>query len=369
MNEARPQAAAGPVSASPPGSTGFLAITQRHYWLVLHSALKGALAVHAGLALLFAAVGVSLLAWANLAAVGACGLALRWLRGRQHGWSLLLMWAEVILMTALAVRTVGWDTGFHYYLLIFVPLIFINATRDIALKWLLTAFLALAAIGLDLWQRGATPTHPLNPDVSNVLHYANLGVTFVLLGWLSHRYLAIVGDAESRLHSAAVTDALTGLANRRQILDMATREEGRRQQTGRPLSFIMADLDDFKRVNDHHGHEAGDAALAAAAECMRSNVRGQDCVSRWGGEEFLAVLPEADEHDAAVVAERIRQALAALAVRHGAAQIALTATFGVAEMREGESISACIARADEALYHGKRAGKNCVVVATALAQA
>jgi diguanylate cyclase (GGDEF)-like protein len=132
-----------------------------------------------------------------------------------------------------------------------------------------------------------------------------------------------------------------------------------------PLSVIVSDLDFFKRINDTYGHPAGDAVLVKVASRLRSCIRRQDSVGRYGGEEFLAVLPDASHEEALVIAERMRVAVAAEAEVIGDAMVNLTISAGVAstELFAGASTDELIGNADRALYAAKDAGRNCVMQA------
>jgi diguanylate cyclase (GGDEF)-like protein len=191
----------------------------------------------------------------------------------------------------------------------------------------------------------------------------------VVAGVLYQRYRvkartnAELGAAYARMADLAKTDELTGLLNRRSALERIEIELVRASRTGRPFGVVMVDVDDFKRINDEHGHDCGDAVLAALAALLRENVRALDVVARWGGEEFLMVLPETSRQGAALVAEKLRAAVAATPVSHGGAIVRYTVTVGVDAFERLGSVSECIRAADGALYEGKRTGKNRVVTA------
>jgi two-component system chemotaxis response regulator CheY len=161
----------------------------------------------------------------------------------------------------------------------------------------------------------------------------------------------------------ATTDALTGLLNRRTILEQGNSayEQSRRQ--GYPLSVIMADIDHFKRVNDGYGHQAGDRVLAAIADALTSGIRRYDQIGRYGGEEFVVILPGCSGDEVTKVAERMRRAVELLEVTEKGERLLITASFGtvccVGEVL-GE-IETLIAAADEALYAAKAAGRNRVM--------
>ena len=172
--------------------------------------------------------------------------------------------------------------------------------------------------------------------------------------------------AEGRRSAAlALTDELTGLPNRRAVLQRLSEEMERTGREGRPLSVILVDLDQFKRVNDSFGHGAGDEVLVEFARRLRGKVRSYDVVARIGGDEFLVLLPGVPQHDAIRVAERLRDAVASapFGAESGRAH-RVTASFGVAPVMARSSEGNLLASADRALYVAKNNGGNQVSVPT-----
>ena len=162
------------------------------------------------------------------------------------------------------------------------------------------------------------------------------------------------------LREQATHDGLTGLLNRTAIMEALQTEADRASRAGEPISVMMADLDFFKKINDTHGHLVGDAVLLEAARRMRSAVRSYDSLGRYGGEEFLFVLPGCSEGDALSQAERIRQTIAATRFSNATAPLAVTCSIGVAsrECLAGEHTDELVRGADLALYQAKRLGRN-----------
>ena len=164
--------------------------------------------------------------------------------------------------------------------------------------------------------------------------------------------------ANARLEVEARTDVLTGLVNRRHATSELERLLALADRHDRELAVLMVDVDHFKALNDVHGHDAGDSVLKRMARQLALGLRASDVLSRWGGEEFLALLPETDADGAMAVAERMREHAAELTpgVPH------VTVSIGCAAWRRGESLDELLARADGALYEAKRSGRDRVVI-------
>jgi two-component system cell cycle response regulator len=168
-------------------------------------------------------------------------------------------------------------------------------------------------------------------------------------------------EANAVIARLACTDELTGLANRRSFNEVFTREISAARRHGHPLALIMADLDHFKSVNDSFGHAVGDRVLKAFAAVLTTTTRVEDLSARWGGEEFVILLPHTTAAAGARMAERMRTVFAETRCE-GVTQ-PLSASFGVADFTEGESSASLIQRADNALMRAKQEGRNRVMTA------
>ena len=200
------------------------------------------------------------------------------------------------------------------------------------------------------------------------VRYAAMG-SFALLILVAFLFagpiLRMLGDFR-RVASQATTDGLTGLANRRSFDEELALEWRRAHRIGGSLALVLLDLDDFKLINDTHGHPAGDAVLRAIGELLGGGVRQIDLAARYGGEEFAVLVPESELAGAEQVAKRLRATVAKLEVpRPGGESLRVTASFGVAVSGAVTSPEELVAAADDALYEAKRAGKNRVVAAGA----
>jgi diguanylate cyclase (GGDEF)-like protein len=173
---------------------------------------------------------------------------------------------------------------------------------------------------------------------------------------------ALIREQAEKLKMLASKDFLTGLSNRRDFLEKAQQEERRYKRTKRTFAFILLDIDYFKKVNDTYGHDCGDAVLVEVARSLGKTLRGQDVVARWGGEEFICLLPETDLDGARHVAEKIRESSESAGHRCGSDDIAVTVTLGVSVFDGNFSLEECIGRADKAMYKGKQMGRNRVEI-------
>jgi two-component system cell cycle response regulator len=167
-----------------------------------------------------------------------------------------------------------------------------------------------------------------------------------------------------RVEALAITDPLTGLFNRRRFTDVLKREFAVTQRYGNSLSCVMVDLDHFKRINDTHGHEAGDQVLKEVARIIGGNCREVDLPTRYGGEEFVLLLPHTAKPNAGLLANRLARLIKAAVVRFGQSEIRLTASFGVASTTDVTSNAAedLVRAADAALFRAKREGRDRVAL-------
>jgi diguanylate cyclase (GGDEF)-like protein len=251
-------------------------------------------------------------------------------------------------------------TPFYLVALLF-GVLRLNATRMLALAFL--ALIAHATMLHFLYFRG--------PGVNPRSALAEFVVLAVVLPWFavmgayvnrlrsrltdSHRELQL---AVERIGELAIRDELTGVYNRRYLMEALVREQSRAERLGAPFAVCLIDIDHFKAINDRLGHASGDAVLKHFSGLVPMELRAVDVYGRFGGEEFLIILPGTGSGGAQACAERVRARTEA-AVFPGATRV--TVTVGVATYARKEPVSAILARADKALYEGKTAGRNRVV--------
>ena len=169
-------------------------------------------------------------------------------------------------------------------------------------------------------------------------------------------------EAYEALEVIATTDPLTKLLNRREMLKRMEYERVNYERSHSPFSIVIADIDFFKKVNDTYGHDCGDHVLMSVAELLQTNARKQDSISRWGGEEFLLMLPDTDANGAVILAEKLRTKIQESLFDCATGQIKVTLTFGISVFMGNEALDKLISKSDGALYEGKQNGRNRVVL-------
>jgi diguanylate cyclase (GGDEF)-like protein len=212
-------------------------------------------------------------------------------------------------------------------------------------------------------------TDPVHfPPAVEALHFSFAAILMTAVSVLSvnmARLRAKLGRRTAELHAAleriqylAHHDELTRISNRRHLGERLAAEQLNQRQSGLTMSLVLIDIDHFKRVNDQHGHAAGDAVLRHFAATLQATLRSTDFAGRWGGEEFLVVTPRASADTAAALVERLRDALAATSFDTAVPGLHITFSAGVAECAPGEDLHLAIDRADRALYQAKQAGRD-----------
>ena len=325
------------------------------YWALLRRITVWAACVDVGFLLLYGALGATALAAMNLASVAIYTAAWWLLHLRRNTAAIALIWLEVLAHASAGSLLLGWQADFHLFLLLFVPAIVFGAPRRRSVPLLLLLLASYA--GLYLACKAFAPLSPLPPGQLELARWFNIIMVFGLFFAVSSFYRQRVRRAERTLQQLARIDALTQLANRTHFQEHAAREIVRARREGQPLTLMLADIDHFKQVNDGHGHDAGDHVLAEVARAMAGALREHDLLARWGGEEFLALLPATDGALARSVAERVRATVAGQPLVVRGRPIAITLSFGLAALDDGD-LQTATRLADLALYASKRHGRN-----------
>jgi len=180
---------------------------------------------------------------------------------------------------------------------------------------------------------------------------------------ISDRYQSMLKDLNVALREASTHDLLTGIANRRLMMDCCRQADDSFAAHQTPYSLVVIDADHFKLINDTYGHDFGDRMLVELANVFRSSLRATDVCSRWGGEEFLGLINRASIAEAEPVVMRLLESVRSSKLPYEQEMVSLTVSMGLAEHEEGETYADTFRRADEALFVAKRRGRNCYVVA------
>ncbi len=296
-----------------------------------------------------------------------------------------LRWYDAAILAAGAMILLAFalsNQGQFYHLtirpILLMPLVVYVAIR-FSLRWATACVLVTALALIYLTKIGEQPFGPLDfraTALSTQEFIATMSLIALGLNTLlaQHRanarelerrvreQTAELREANSKLERLALTDALTGLPNRRALLELLPKEMERCSRMHDGLALIMFDVDHFKRVNDLHGHAAGDLVLQRVAAEVSSVVRSMDTLTRYGGEEFVLLAPGIESNSAVQLAERMRSAINGSEVTIGAHRIPVTASFGIAMIVGDERCPEdLLRRADRAMYAAKSAGRDCVI--------
>lgn len=317
---------------------------------------------HAAFAPLFVALGVPLLGYFNVFSAVAWVFALWLTNNGRYRLAIDLLTLEVVGFSAIGVYCLGWGAGFQTYLMPLIAFVMVN--YRLRKSTVLMQGIALVALYTGLYRYSTgREFDAVSPATVEWLHYMNIAIVFSAICIIAYYFREASLTAERKMEKLATTDNLTGIPNRLRMWSHLEREWLRGDETGSPTTLMIADVDHFKAINDVYGHDIGDAALKHVAASLRKSVRDGDQIGRWGGEEFLAVLPGTGIEAGKAVAERIRATLAADRFLVSGVPFAITMTVGVAERGTGEPLDQCIKRADQALYAGKQSGRDRVRLA------
>ena len=325
-----------------------------------------AIAGHAVILVAAAVVGVMALVWFNVGSLAVYLIAYHCAcSGRLQG-AFIVGVLEVVAHSWFATAVLGFASGFHIYALSLIPLAMTFEPWSIRVRVGLTLLLILDYVALAV--AGNLVFEQVAGLFVDLFRYGNFAVGGMVLAAISYYYVRAVSLAEGslvrqnqELDLLSRTDQLTKLPNRRYAREWIAHEQVRGARYGVSTCVCIADLDHFKKINDVHGHDAGDAILAHLAKVISTTVRKQDVIARWGGEEFLMLLPDTDVDGGMVAMEKVRSAVSAAYLDWDGARVQASVTIGIATVSAHTSMDEAIRKADEALYRGKESGRNRVV--------
>lgn len=252
----------------------------------------------------------------------------------------------------------------HLVLLTALPLVAVSGRVRTAAKWMLIAAITGLVVFLHHVPRNFA-AEPLGDPHASLLATVNIVALALGVSAFAKGFFNLSTRRQHELDRRAARDDLTGLANRRPTEEALRQACASAERFGLPVSVAICDIDNFKAVNDTHGHAAGDAVLRAVGTQLRQSVRQSDHVGRWGGEEFVLVMPGTGAPGAAIVAGQLAESVRNIHVKLEREIVRVTVTVGVATLRPAESPAALLSRADAALYAGKSAGRDRVVASGA----
>ncbi|WP_421865245.1 diguanylate cyclase [Motiliproteus sp.] len=281
-------------------------------------------------------------------------------QAHQRLFALMIMPAIFHLASLMILASVP----FSDYLICYSFLPFLIIVMHSVFPLTLFEGVRLALLSISLLSLGPL----LQGDLWSFSGFANMWLMCLLMGvalWTQISQLQM----KIQLFEEATTDPLTGLLNRRTLMNQLVHIRRQLLRNGRPVALLMMDLDHFKQINDRFGHQVGDTVLKVFSDILRNQVRSSDYVARFGGEEFLAVLPEARPGDAVLLAERILNACRSTGIDlPGQQQIRFSLSIGVGRLEMNSSVETSLSRVDSALYQAKQQGRDRYVVADAEAE-
>ena len=260
----------------------------------------------------------------------------------------------------------GWSIGVQHYLIVILLLIFFVGYEGYRGKMILATIACGIRIGFYFRFHASPSAYTIPAQRQDLLQIINTVAIFWCLGVICYVFSKNSRELESKLvkyneklEKEALTDNLTGLANRRRAMDYI--QQLMHEKTHDNFSLCMCDIDFFKRVNDTWGHDTGDVVLKQIAAIFRENMKGGCMPCRWGGEEFLLLFPGLNGDEAYEVLLRIRDKIKAMVVRHEDSEIRVTMTFGLSEFDYSHGMDDAIQEADGKLYYGKNHGRDQIV--------
>lgn len=287
---------------------------------------------------------------------------------RRHKTILAITITEIITHSYIATSILGWSSGFHIYIMCLIPLIFFYRFFKVFWKNLLIVIIFGLYVLLKYISGFKGYDYSIPIEIIDLLELMNFLIAFIVFAILSASYSVAAMYLENQLREKNIeldassrVDHLTGLSNRRDILDKIKIERAKMIRNDIKCCFVLSDIDYFKRINDSYGHDFGDFVLREISRLIQESLRSQDYICRWGGEEFLLVLPDTDISGSIVVAEKIRKVVSEYQFSCNSVNISVTMTFGISEYNHKNDVDESIKIADRLLYTGKENGRNCVV--------
>lgn len=282
--------------------------------------------------------------------------------------TILYTMTSTLLWVLLCVVLFGWDWGAQHFIFVLLIFFFVTSHAVTARKLWIAVALCAARLALFQYNRACGALVELEPQSIVLLQYINTLAIFCIIAMMlmlfSQDSLAMEQKLvmyNAKLREASRRDPLTGLYNRRAMLEYLDELIEGTRRYGKWFNVAIGDIDFFKKINDEYGHEAGDAVLKHIADLLAAYMKSRGGVARWGGEEFLLVFQEINGEEAALELEKLRSIIERSKIIYNGQAIAVTMTFGIDEYTNSQPIDYTITSADKKLYIGKERGRNCVI--------
>ncbi|MCF5052543.1 diguanylate cyclase [Pseudomonas syringae] len=344
---------------SPSDHAQLLRETTAQFWKHIVPIVQLGFCIHFIFIFIFGAMHLPSLALSNVLSVLVYAACLKAIRAGRYSLTGILMSVEIILHALLATWVLGWDGNFYFYLYCLIPIIAFSFQETRLPRLLLyLAILAVSVGGFALRKHLGTDSG-VAPQLLEIFGVVNVLAALGVLLHCTALSVRFTRSMQAKLFQTANRDSLTNLYTRRRVMHEVLQLADSGSST-----IILLDIDHFKQINDRLGHERGDLILQRVAEAISSNVRATDVASRWGGEEFLVLMPHTPAHAAKAVADRILLRIREWVGELNDSPLTVTATLAVSEIHPGESFESALNRADQALYRGKHQGRNQVIFAS-----
>ena len=279
-----------------------------------------------------------------------------------------LMLAEIIMHACMGAYYIGWTAGFTQIMLCIIPIPFYITPNRKAIPYALSSLDVIMFIVMRIVMFDRVVPYSFSSHKMNIVYIYNTVCGFIIIIYVSSIYIFASEknkrDAKAqteKLQRLATIDPLTQLFNRRAMMDFIKVIESNCRKTGSSYSLCLGDIDDFKHVNDTYGHDAGDKVLCSVSSVIAQNVPSEGYVCRWGGEEILFVVPNADTESCERIAQNICKKIYECTFEENSRSFKVSMTFGVYSVTPAENYDEGISKVDKLLYKGKKQGKNCVV--------
>lgn len=337
------------------------------YWRHILGIVRIAFGIHVALFFLFLYLQMTVMLVGNAASVLVYIACLRAIRGHRFELAGMLMSLEIIAHALLATWVLGWDSNFYMFVFCVVPIVAFSFQQARPKRVCLNLAIMLLLVGGFVSRRYVGGGSQISPVLMDTFGVVNACAATALLLRSAALSVTFSLQMQMNLFQAAHRDSLTNLYTRRRVMQRV--RQLNKESPGQAVSLLVLDIDHFKSINDARGHDVGDAVLQRVAQAITASIRREDMAARWGGEEFLVLMPGTSTADAQQVADRLlerirEEAGAVIGLEEGSdGALQVTATMAVVTVGLGETFAAALNRADQLLYEGKRAGRDRVMVA------